>query len=340
MNSTITGILFLCWTTCTHAFVSTTTRPKHPTRCGVETRPVLVVAHNQEAAKFAMVGATLALSAREKHMQQQSTTTNDEKVPHQPVAVLTTRTSDDDSWLESIQDGHPPLCVDTDYLSPNDYERALQQFDTRSISHVVLDGPYSPSPEIRDRVSFLGLQPPLVNVKVEPERARQLGSVLQQILNDDTSSCCVSMDWASHLSLLQANTLPKSTAHGNSYLILPTSTLNDMVLVDYLYDYDRLGGTDPLSCNTHERSIGNDAAVWNDDATYATAAAYSALRGNNVGAVPAACVAQSVGCFVSRNGPSFQSSATAIEQILQHSEQLQVMEGPVVRRKYIEFGYK
>lgn len=323
---------------------------QQPTRLkAAATQSVLVVAHDREIAMAAVAGASLALRVREKYLQPESMTSTDPC-----VAVLTTSIArNDDGWPESLPCQLPPMVVETDYLSDDHYQGVLQQFPPGSqpIVHAVLDGRHGPllSPAVRQQVSFLGLQPKIVPESRELNRdlSREVGSALQAILDISSPSCsCVSLDWPWHLSLLQANALPKSEAHADSYLILPTPSFSEMVLADYIYDYERLGGTDPLLCLTKEQILaGGDPSTtsgWGPRATYAAAAAYSALRGNRMDAIPSACIARSVAKCVSNDLQGYSSSESdkMIEHLLQQSRQLSVSEGRVILKNYREFGYK
>jgi hypothetical protein len=167
----------------------------------------------------------------------------------------------------------------------------------------------------------LGLVP-MVPEQFLAEKATEVGGFVQQILDvydrnvnsRDTavklSSCsCISWQWPLHLAFLQANALPKSTAHGDRFLLLPSRTIPDLVLVEYLYNDTRLGGgRDPLACATEEVSWPNNNSPQRSPnngmtkASYATAAAYTVLRGCCVddgissgmdAAVTAACLARS-----------------------------------------------
>jgi hypothetical protein len=199
--------------------------------------------------------------------------------------------------------------------------------------------------------------------------------------------CCISWQWPLHLALLQANALPKSppittTTYGsggkdgdNTFLLLPSATIPDLALIEYLYDPTRLGGGgDPLVCPTNEvswpnstsrpprRRPSNNNNPWYDMAksSYATAAAYTVLRGGNgrhdgdsgagatttttttMSARTAACLAHSIGQLVA-SGPLDPADPRLVDHAITLAEQYRhdmVTTRPVVRQRYREYGYR
>ena len=178
--------------------------------------------------------------------------------------------------------------------------------------------------------------------------------MLQEIVDafgahESQPSMAIMLDLPLHLSMLQANSLPKSTsAHGDSFLCRDTCTKNTY-LVDYQYDYnDHFGGTDPLRCPTREISISAarnvEVGTAYTGSGFASAAAYTALRGRGVPSFPAACIASSVQAVIDEGEclPATSTRRYDVSMIAKLAEEVEsaAIEQPVMRSRYIEFGYK
>ena len=177
--------------------------------------------------------------------------------------------------------------------------------------------------------------------KVLPEVAQRCGCMLQEIVDafggrESQPSMAIMLDLPLHLSMLQANSLPKSmSAHEDSFLCRDTQ---NTYLVDYQYNYnDPFGGTDPLLCPSREITISAAGNVKVGTGNgFASAAAYTALRGNEVHKIPAACIASSVQAVID------EGTRHDVSRIAKLAEEVEnaAIEQPVMRSRYIEFGYK
>jgi len=267
---------------------------------GFTNRPV-VVAGTGAAAK----GASLALRVREC-------------IDGTPAPTITLLTTTKD--VEPIE-GVKVVTSDNDALSADDYKDVLEDLSEQPILHSILDGP-TPLllPEVRKAISFLGLHPKIPSSDLAP----QLGAALDEILPG--SPACIAWDWSIHLALLQANALPKW--EGDSFCILPNESLQRLTLVEYLYDGQRLGGLDPLSCDTRERSV--STGLWRENTM--AAGAFTALVGNGIPQDIAACIAVSV-----TENPSSSMEILAVKA---KSLQQNLNEGRTIPQQYVQAGYK
>ena len=310
-------------------------------------RPVIVAggAGSSAAVAQAALGADLALSVRE-FVEGANNSVRDGGAVSSVVVV------------QNADDG--------EYPSIEQYEDAIRQFDdidTKPILHVILEGSAAArpllSPSITDDIAFLGIEPIVPKRarkmdKVTPEVAQRCGCMLQEIVDafdahESQPSMAIMLDLPLHLSMLQANSLPKSTsAHGDSFLCRDTCTKNTY-LVDYQYDYDDpFGGTDPLRCPTREISISAarnaEVGTGYTGSGFASAAAYTALRGRGVPSFPAACIASSVQAVIDEGEclPATSTRRYDVSMIAKLAEEVEsaAIEQPVMRSRYIEFGYK
>ena len=311
-------------------------------------RPVIVAggAGSSAAVAQAALGADLALSVREI-VEGANNSVRDGGAVSSVVVV------------QNADDG--------EYPSIEQYEDAIRQFDdidTKPILHVILEGSAAArpllSPSITDDIAFLGIEPTIVPKqarkldKVTPEVAQRCGCMLQEIVDafgghESQPSMAIMLDLPLHLSMLQANSLPKSTsAHGDSFLCRDTST-KTTYLVDYQYDYnDPFGGTDPLRCPTREITISAarnvEVGTGYTGSGFASAAAYTALRGNGVPSFHAACIASSVQAVIDEGEclPATSTRRYDVSMIAKLAEEVEsaAIEQPVMRSRYIEFGYK
>ena len=345
-------------------------------------RPVIVAGSAGSSAAQAALGAALALSARDLlRGSSQIESSSQPLLPCQPVIALlatTNENKDDASHAEAkleatlIDSGAVTSAMfvqNTEGRCPSieQYGDVISQCAVDPVLHVIIEGAGAArpllSPSIARQVSFLGIEPivPQQARQMEmvlPEVAQRCGSMLQEIADAFGSHECqpsmaMTLDLPLHLSMLQANSLPKSrTAHKDSFLCRDTKNTGDFILVDYQYDYDNpFGGTDPLSCPSREITIsppGDLSGGGSPGADYgytgngfASAAAYTALRGNGVPALAAACIASGVGVVVDEGHP-LRHDISTVERIATLAEKAKraAIEQPTLRKKYIDFGYK
>ena len=345
-------------------------------------RPVIVAGSAGSSAAQAALGATLALSAWDLlRGSSQIEASSQPLLPCQPVIALlaTTNENKDDAshakaeFEATLRDGGAVTSAmfvqntEGRYPSIEQYGDVIGQCAADPVLHVIIEGAGAArpllSPSIARQVSFLGIEPivPQQARQMEmvlPEVAQRCGSMLQEIADAFGSHECqpsmaMTLDLPLHLSMLQANSLPKSrTAHKDSFLCRDTKNTGDFILVDYQYDYDNpFGGTDPLSCPSREITIspaGDVSAGGSAGADYgstgngfASAAAYTALRGNGVPALAAACIASGVGLVVDEGYP-LRHDISTVERIATLAEKAKraAIEQPTLRKKYIDFGYK
>ena len=203
------------------------------------------------------------------------------------------------------------------------------------------------------------------------ENAMQWGKILQNILDTASSPVGITMDLATHLSMLQANRLPRSKDILNdAWAIFSTGTtvpsftddpqtvggssICSSMILEYLYDYDNpFGGLDPLLCLNKGCLIPSPIAEIPmteyskgkiRKANEAHACAYTAMRGSGMDNITALCVANSVKVVfleMSDNGPSY--TWDIVERIADYSRltrQNVLQEEGTSRKKYKEFGYK
>ena len=342
-------------------------------------RPVIVAGSAGSNAAKAALGATLALSAwdllRDKGRNEASSRS---LLPCQPVVALLATSAEDgisdasnaEAELEaSLRDSGAVSSTrfvhntGGKYPSIEHYGDVIGDCSVDPILHVIIEGAAAAQPllshNIASQVSFLGIEP------IVPEQARQMemvlpevaqrcGSMLQEVVDAFGSHECqpsmaMTLDLPLHLSMLQANSLPKSrTAHEDSFLCQDTKNTGDFILVHYQYDYDNpFGGTDPLSCPTREIAISPAGAVASGGGNgsngdgFASAAAYTALRGNGVPSLSAACIASSVGVVIDEK-ESLCHDMSTIKRIAKLAEEVKraSVEQPILRKRYIDFGYK
>jgi len=345
---------------------------------------VIVAGSAGNGAAQAALGAALALSAREflqdvnngvgRNLGRSSDGSSQPLLlSSQPVIALLASTDEftnsyEEEWETTLGDSGAISSAmfvqnaDGGYPSIEQYEDAVRQFDidAKPILHVILEGAAAArpllSPSITSNVSFLGIEPIVPKQarkmeKVLPEVAHVCGYMLQEIVDafggrESQPSMAIMLDLPLHLSMLQANSLPKSmSAHGDSFLCRDTKSAGRFVLVNYQYDYkDPFGGTDPLRCPTREITISaaGNVGVGTGNSGCASAAAYTALRGNGVPALPATCIASSVQAVMDEAECLPRHDTSVIEQIATLAEEVKsaAIEQPVLRKRYIEFGYK
>lgn len=259
--------------------------------------------------------------------------------------------------LTLLSNGHRPAgnheakSIFVDQLIASDASPSIEDFQ-RGISsaskhgdipilQVFLDRPIPAllCPQVHNAISFLGLTP--IAEEFTQRVAGRIGSVTQQILDVADVSAAVSWDWNLHLALLSANTLPRSKAVDESFFVLPCSEATDMALIEYVYDYSRLGGTDSLLCETNEVSFQPMGKI-TTYVSYASATAYTALRGNGATALDAACIAYSVGLRFASEPPLLSPSANDVVQTTTLAKTCRdnLITSPVMRKRYIDFGYR
>lgn len=276
---------------------------------------VLVVAHNPSSALIA---------AQSAHISGQLN--GNDYSPR--VSVLTTKTIEWEATTYSKE---------SSVISDLDYENAIGKCSESPIVHVVMDGPCGPlwkkDSEIPGQIRFMGMQPYRFggqqargqSEQVPSELAQELGLVLQNMMDLRTNECAVSMDWPWHLAMLQRNSLPKPY---DTYLVLPSTSIPSLVLVQYLYDYSRLGGTDPLSCSTSEQSLQSTCTPVTDSFAVASGTAYTTMRGLGMTPSQASLKSMNVASYICGLGPSPDKAPEA-----------QIDYTPTVRRQYRAFGY-
>ena len=345
-------------------------------------RPVIVAGSAGSNAAQAALGATLALSARDLlRGSEQTESSSQSPLPCQPVIALLATTGadkDDASHVEAEleatlrESGAVSSAIfvqntEGRYPSIEQYGEVISQCAVEPVLHVIIEGVGAArpllSPSIASQVSFLGIEPivPQQARQMEmvlPEVAQRCGSMLQEIADAFGSHECqpsmaMTLDLPLHLSMLRANSVPKSrTAHKDSFLCRDTKNIGDFILVDYQYDYNNpFGGTDPLSCPSREITISLAGDISAGDSTgadfgstgngFASAAAYTALRGKGVPGLAAACIASAVGVVFDEGYPLRHDTST-VERIATLAEKAKraAIEQPTLRKRYIDFGYK
>ena len=355
------------------------------TRLLAQTRPVIVAGSSAgsssagaAAAQEAALGATLALSAWDLLRDDGDGNRKVSTLPPQPVIALLASTEEKSAESSSYEaeleaslrvSGAVSSAIfvhngDCRYPSIDQYNDVICQCSVDPVLHVIMEGAAAAqpllSPSIASKVAFLGLEP-IVSEQarrmgvVLPEVAQRCGSMLQEIVEAfvgqaSSPSMAITLDLPLHLSMLQANSLPKSrSVHEDSFLCRDTQNAGTFILVDYQYDYGNpFGGTDPLSCPTREITISpagdvitpaeGGTNIDNGSTGFASAAAYTALRGNGVPAFAAACIASSVGTVMDKSLLHF----SVVERIAKLAEEAKraAVEQPILRKKYIDFGYK
>ena len=236
------------------------------------------------------------------------------------------------------------------------------------------------------------------NIMVAPETARNIGSLLQEILDEYeiVPNICLTVDLPLHLALLQANVLPKTRGNKNYWqVLLPQQqklfddTNKDSsssstgaarvgavtsIAAEYLYDWDNpFGGTDPLACPTNKYcvflSYDDDTQQEVEEERVTTnsnvqAVAFTALLGDDgryggghLDLASSARLAASVTSVISttynknkitttptttttNNNNNWEDTVRAIVKNYQTRRIDTVNDNGVLRRTYIEFGYK
>ena len=264
------------------------------------------------------------------------------------------------------------------YDNENDYGKPILHTIIGTHSHGSLSPVVLLDPTVRNSVFFSGYDfyAPLssdgsfggsAKLMLERESAVQAGKMLERLLMDgDTKPfAAVTMDYPTHLSLLQSNTLPKTRGilgeyTDNDYWVLRDTIFNglriddngDGVLLEYSYDYaNPFGGSDPLACpsmgyvlpsplppDTQRSSSSNSLQPANE----ALAAAYTAMKGYGMDPVAALCIANSVRA-VFLDDPQVSYSWDTIDKIVSYSQTVRQgiqQEDGLPRKRYREFGYK
>ena len=235
------------------------------------------------------------------------------------------------------------------------------------------------------------------HVVVSREISKEIGTMIQKFIdiskNPNQEDLILTWDLKLHLSMLLSNSLPKSlpassssettSAQKDSFLIMEEQggqqplqqqqgTTTTTILVNYLYDYQKLGGTDPLLSQTKEYVLTSPTTTTTATTTglvshyshshssYAQAAAYSALRGNGLDSIQSSCLAVSIGSMLlldetmnnNNNSRLLLSPApynwSTIEQIVRYSQQVyntMMIKEPsntnsIIRQKYKDYGYR
>jgi len=190
--------------------------------------------------------------------------------------------------------------------------------------------------------------------RVSPDQAKGCAEALGQILQmlpplastkNQGPRAFVSLDAPLHLAILQVNGLPKTPvlAHNDAYYVMLPN--GDSVLVDYLYDSEKPGGCDPLSCQTKEVFVETSPTPPSSQRSIVQSAAYSSLRGNSVDPVKAAAIAASVATVLGdsnfTSGPISWSDIKNSVQLTRHISQFGTKKTTgMLRKKYVEYGYK
>ena len=191
--------------------------------------------------------------------------------------------------------------------------------------------------------------------RVSPEQAKGCAEALGQILQmlpplatNQGPKAFVSLDAPLHLAILQVNGLPKTPllAHNDAYYVMLPN--GDSVLVDYLYNTEKPGGSDPLSCKTKEVFVETSPTSPSSQRSIVQSAAYSSLRGNSVDPVKAAAIAASVATVLgdsnfstNTSGPLSWSDIKNSVQLARHINQFGTKTTTgMLRQKYVECGYK
>ena len=352
--------------------------------------PVVIIGNDQQSTLEAAAGATLALAT---HMYRTGVITPESAsvLAKQPVTFMLSSSESNTNPLNSISNEwknffqqalqfSPRSCSNgggddstsnfmTDYIQILNDCTATEDEDGTSIIlnsnkpmiHAIMEPGFDVRPFLdtnyRNSVSSLGLHvtmPP--GEEIPKELSKEVGIMLQKFIDIfPNQEFNIIWDLSLHLSMLWSNSLPKSeAAHKNTFLVREYYTTNT-ILVKYMYDYQKLGGTDPLLSPTNEVVLRCpepeiDSAASPD--SYAQAAAYTALRGNGLDALQASCMAISIQGIIdetiSNNNnlqpPSYDWST--INQIVQTSYQVhetmtvEPSNSSILRKKYQEYGYR
>lgn len=165
---------------------------------------------------------------------------------------------------------------------------------------------------IWDHISFLGIHVEHQHLKsscpLTKEEAKALGSSLQTLISQKSTlrfsnKATILSNLELHLSMLQSNSLPKSLDVLEDCWVIMSDDEHDKwpnsVLVEYQYDNDRLGGSDPLSCSSkgyifpfpnHLQLKRGSGESYN----HAFAAAYCAMVGSGMDPLSSLSIATSV----------------------------------------------
>jgi hypothetical protein len=308
---------------------------RHPssTSCSMST---LIVAEDPLVA----LGAALAIATNDilPYYDDDGVLDSINKIPEDPPSV--TRFSSSSSLIQQQQQPSPP-------------------FD---IAHVVVQSKEDAQNLVQSNLQSpkcLGIQVAVDsgNQMVAPETAQSVGALLQEILYayEDTR-IAMTLDLPLHLALLQANVLPKTTHH-NSFHVLcgpsssssgssnssSSSSTTESIVVEYCYDWNNpFGGTDPLACPSKEVCLNTKRDYKERVSTQVQAGAYTALRGSDASIVDSVGIAASVAAILAEQSCLTEYSPDAIHDIVNHylSRTKASEDSGILRKKYIEFGYK
>ena len=366
-----------------------------PTRVGPlhaeqEKRPMIVIGNTNAA-----LGAAMALCAQDVILQQESNNSQEfEKhaTPIPPTQLITFFNQKQQKKIHlsaetvaslqnaiySIQSQETKKSA---IPSANEYQEILDSMDQdkHPILHITLDTiggveetTQSLSPN-RNSLSFLGfnIQTTLADsdhgrLRLSRDDALEWGERLQNLLEECQIPVSVTMDMATHLAMLQANSLPKSRGllGENDVFAIRDGIQYDTIidncdgaLFEYQYDdKNSFGGRDPLICPSKGYLVpspivfnrrGNKSQM--EAANDAYAAAYTAMRGSGMDPVSSICVATGVKAVFVELGnidddmfcpPSY--TWNVIERMVEYSRKCRqdvAQEDGVSRKKYKEFGY-
>ncbi len=209
--------------------------------------------------------------------------------------------------------------------------------------------------------------------KLSRDEATLWGETLQHLLDDCRIPAAITMDMATHLAMLQANSLPKSrglTGNSNSDVFAIKDDIlqggmginnycYDGTLFEYHYDYQNMfGGMDPLLCPSkgytapspisfHRRF--SDSPIIMEAANDAFSAAFTAMMGSSsdygMDPISCICIATAVKSVFAEMGdgvtpPDYTWSV--VERIVRWSRFIEeniIEEDGASRKKYKEFGY-
>mmetsp|Transcript_21777 Transcript_21777/g.45803 ORF Transcript_21777/g.45803 Transcript_21777/m.45803 type:complete len:451 (+) Transcript_21777:343-1695(+) len=209
--------------------------------------------------------------------------------------------------------------------------------------------------------------------KLSRDDATQWGETLQHLIDECQIPTAITMDMATHLAMLRANSLPKSRGlNGNSNpdvfainddIIQGGMGIDnyccDGILFEYQYDYQNMfGGMDPLLCPSKGYSAPSpisfhrrfsDSPIIIEAANDAFAAAFTAMMGSSsecgMDSTSCICIATAVKAVFAEMGngvapPDY--SWSTIERVVQYSRFIKegiIEENGASRKKYKEFGY-
>ena len=254
------------------------------------------------------------------------------------------------------QRGTPPQ-QPVSLFTVNNLEKLQQHIGLYSDANLILHLPIDSTgagvsiltPQVKKGVSHLGIQPSPWDTQgplVSPEVAQNYGTTLSNLLKSLPSDTNVylSLDLSLQLAMLQANCLPKSTAHQDSFHVLTPE--GGSILAHYLYDYNNAGpGTDPLACPTKETVLNTPPTFATAKRSTTPAAAYTALRGNGMDPISSAAIAGAVATILGDAGGTSNlitwSMLERTVQLSRHIREFGAVETPgAIRRQYTDYGYK